>query len=277
MSRTPDDIKERVSAAYNSAADYYDHAANSFWDRFGRRTIDRLEMPAGSSVLDLCSGSGASALPAALAVGPTGHVIAVDLAVELIGLGQSKAKHLGLTNIDFRVGDILELDETQASFDFVVCVFGIFFVPDMAAALRQMWSFVRGGGTLAVTTWGAGLFEPVNSAFWNAVQQVRPELFKSFNPWDRLGEPLLLRQLFEEAGLPPPSVALEPGTHPIDADLKVLALLMGSGYRGVIEQLSAPDREQVRDDVLRTVRRSGAASVPADVIYATCRKPLATG
>jgi ubiquinone/menaquinone biosynthesis C-methylase UbiE len=258
-----------VASAYNLAADHYDHASNSFWERFGRRTIDRLQIPPGARVLDLCCGSGASALPAALAAGPAGTVVGVDLARELIQLGQVKADRLGLTNVSFRVADILELDEPKESFDFVVCVFGIFFVPDMAAALRQMWSFVRDGGTLAATTWGTGLFEPVNSAYWTAVQRVRPELFKSFNPWDLLGEPALVRQLFENAGLPRPNIELEKGFHPIDHDEDVIALLMGSGYRGVIEQLSSAEQSQLREDVLSAVRSSGAASVNADVIYAT--------
>ena len=39
-----------------------------------------------------------------------------------------------------------------ASFDAVVCVFGIFFVPDMARAVSELWSRVRPGGKLAVTT-----------------------------------------------------------------------------------------------------------------------------
>ena len=264
---TPDDVKSRVSTAYNFAADYYDHAANSFWERFGR------SIPAGSRVLDLCCGSGASALPAAQAVGPGGHVVAIDLAVELIRRGQAKAQRLGLANIDFRVADIMAIDEPEASFDFVVCVFGIFFVPDMVTALRQMWSFARPGGTVAVTTWAAGLFEPVNSAFWTAVQRVRPELFKSFNPWDRLGEPELLRQLFGHAGLPQPVVDVEISAHPIRGDEDVLALLMGSGYRGVIEQLSRSHWTRVRDEVMAEVRKSRTVSINADVIYATCVKP----
>ena len=41
-----------------------------------------------------------------------------------------------LRNIEFRVGDMLELRFPDSHFDAVVCVFGIFFVPDMAAAAR---------------------------------------------------------------------------------------------------------------------------------------------
>jgi ubiquinone/menaquinone biosynthesis C-methylase UbiE len=270
---TPADVKRRVSSAYNSAADHYDHAANTFWDRFGRRTVERLGVRPGAVVLDLCCGSGASALPAARAAGPGGRVVGVDLAPELIRLAQSKAQRLGLANIEFRVADLLDLgDDTTSAFDDVVCVFGIFFVPDMAAALRAMWTCTRPGGRVAVTTWGQGLFEPVNSAFWEAVRAVRPELFKSFHPWDRLGEPALLDRLFEEAGLPKPEVAVETGAHPIHGEGDLLALMLGTGYRGVLEQLSPPELKRVQDEVIASARAASVTSIRADVLYATATK-----
>jgi SAM-dependent methyltransferase len=77
---TLDDAKAKATAAYNAAADFYDDPANSFWDRFGRRTIDRLQLPAGACTLDVCCGSGASAIPAAEKVGPQGFVLGIDLA-----------------------------------------------------------------------------------------------------------------------------------------------------------------------------------------------------
>lgn len=271
--RTPDDVKARVASAYNRASDFYDHSGNAFWDRFGGRTVERLNIAPGSRVLDLCCGTGASALPAAIAVGPEGHVVAVDLATSLIELGQHKADALGLQNIEFRLSDVLALDLERHSFDVVICVFGIFFIPDLNAALRQMWSFVRPGGVLAITVWGSGLFEPVNSSFWDAVRRVRPELFKSFNPWDRLGEAGLVRDLFAEARLPEPEIIFESATHPLQTDADVMALMMGTGYRGVIEQLSDDDRSRVHREVLEAAHVNKTTAVRADVIYATCRAP----
>ena len=105
------------------------------------------------------------ALPAAEAVGPQGKVVAVDLAKRLVQLGEAQARAKGLRNIEFKTGDMLALDYPDASFDVVVCVFGIFFVPDVAAAARELWRIVRPGGRLAITTWGPDLFEPANALF----------------------------------------------------------------------------------------------------------------
>src|SRR5215469_5748225 len=79
----PENAQDRAAFTYNAASDFYDASPLSFWDYFGRRTIELASLSNGSRVLDVCCGSGASALPAAEAVGPKGNVIGVDLAKQL--------------------------------------------------------------------------------------------------------------------------------------------------------------------------------------------------
>ncbi len=81
-----EEAKAKAAAAYNAAADYFDHPVSSFWRRFGRQTVERLGLRQGEAVLDVCCGSGGSALSAADAVGPKGKVVAVDLAERLMNL-----------------------------------------------------------------------------------------------------------------------------------------------------------------------------------------------
>jgi ubiquinone/menaquinone biosynthesis C-methylase UbiE len=167
---TQGDAKAKAAATYNAAADFYDDPANSFWDRFGRRTIERLGLRTGEHVLDVCCGSGASAFPAAEKVGPDGSVLGVDLSERLLELARTKANDQRLQNIKFRTGDMLDLRLPRSQFNGVVCVFGVFFVPDMPAAVRALWDVVRPGGRLAITTWGPRFFEPATTAFWSAIR-----------------------------------------------------------------------------------------------------------
>jgi hypothetical protein len=44
-----DEAKAKVAAAYNAAADYFDHPVSSFWHRFGRQTVERLGLRAGET------------------------------------------------------------------------------------------------------------------------------------------------------------------------------------------------------------------------------------
>lgn len=269
---TLDDARTRAATTYNAASDHYDDPANSFWERFGRRTVERLDLSAGARVLDVCCGSGASAIPAAEAVGPDGFVLGVDLAEDLLELARTKANQHGLQHAEFRTGDMLDLGLPESNFDAVICVFGIFFVPDMQATARALWRLVRPGGKLAITTWGPRFFEPMNTAFWNSVREVRPDLYKVFNPWDRVCDPESLRSMLAGAGVNAQEIRLEGGTHLLRSPEDWWRMVLGSGYRGTIEQLDAESRERVREDNLNFIYESGVGSVEANVIYAVARK-----
>jgi len=269
---TADEARVRAARTYNSAADVYDDPANSFWERFGRKTVERLQLRKGAIVLDVCCGSGGSALPAAAIVGPSGFVLGVDLAERLLENARAKAKARGLLNVQFRVGDMLDLRIPDDQFDAVICVFGIFFVPDMALALRLLWERVRRGGKLAITTWGPRFFEPATSAFWNSIQKERLDLYKGFNPWDRICDPQSLSALFADAGIANPDVAAQSDRHPIASPEAWWAAVLGSGYRGTVDQLDAAARERVQDANVAYIRNSGITSVEANVVYAVAEK-----
>ena len=270
--QTPDDAKARAAATYNAAADAYDDVTNSFWDRFGRRTIERLSPQPGSRILDACCGSGSSAISAAEEVGPEGYVLGIDLAEKLLELARIKAGKRGLRNVEFRVGDLLDLRVPKEEFDAAICVFGVFFVPDMAAAIRALWHVVRPGGKLAITTWGPRFFEPATTAFWNSVREVRPDLYKGFNPWDRISDPQSLQRLLSEGGVGHAEVVAEDGVHSIPSPEAWWSAVLGSGYRGTLEQLDAQAREHVRTANMDYIRKAGIRSVEANVLYAVASK-----
>src|SRR5689334_11484461 len=93
----------RAARTYGAAADHFDGPALGFWDRYGAATVARLPLTPGQRVADLCCGSGASAIPAARAVGPSGQVIGVDVAEPLLARARDRAA--GLPRAEFRLGD----------------------------------------------------------------------------------------------------------------------------------------------------------------------------
>jgi ubiquinone/menaquinone biosynthesis C-methylase UbiE len=270
---TPEDAKQKAAATYNAASDFYDHPVNSFWERYGRGTVARLRINPGARILDVCCGSGASAIPAAEVVGPRGFVLGVDLAENLLMLARAKAKDRDLSNIEFRTGDMLDLQLPAIGFDAVICVFGIFFVPDMQGVVRELWRHVHPGGQLAITTWGPRFFEPVNTVFWHAVRTARPDLYKGFNPWDRISQAEALRELFVQGGAEVPDVALELNSQALGSAEDWWSMVLGTGYRGTIEQLDAEARSRVRKECLDFIRATGVESVEANVLYASATKP----
>ena len=264
MMRVMPDFKALSRATYAATADHFDDPALSFWDRFGRETVARIGLRPGERVLDACCGTGASALPAAQVVGGTGHVLGVDLAEPALALARDKALRRGLTTVDFRAADVEHTGLPSESFDAVVCVFGIFFLPDMAAAIAELWRLVRPGGTLAVTVWGPDLLEPATSAFWAAVGAERPDLVGGFRPWTRVTDASALAGLFPVA----PVVEAEAGTHPLTVPEDWWTIVLGTGYRATVEQLDPAAAQRVREASTARLVADDVHDLTTNVVYA---------
>ncbi len=272
----------RVEKIYNLTADFFDDPALGFWDRCGRRTVERLGLKPGMRVLDVCCGTGASALPAARSVGGEGRVIGVDLAENLLELAQQKAKALELGNIEFLKADMTELPFEDESFDAVIIVFGIFFVPDMEGQVRKLWRLIRPGGKLAITTWGPRFFEPAYTEWKAALAMLAPELVASFNPWDRITTVEAVQRLLE-AGLAGSdkridgevTVVAEECEHPLSSPEDFWRVALGSGLRWPIEQMGESKAVLLRKMLLQrlTERPEGPVrSIETNAIYGVGNK-----
>lgn len=260
---------DRIVATYSAAADHFDTLP--FWHHFGRRTVERLHLRAGARVLDLCCGTGASALPAAEAVGPGGSVLGVDLTPALVEVARARAAALGLTGAQFQAADVTGLTFPARSFDAVVSVFGLFFVDDMASMLRRAWSWLAPGGRLAVTTWGQVVLSPGEPYFWEAVSREDPSL-DHISPADRIATPEALAVLFAEAGLPVPEITVERWRMPLAAPEAFWPVIMGTSNRGVFDALTADAQARVKHSVIRRLRDEGVDGLDMEAIIARAER-----
>ena len=101
----------------------------------------------------------------------------------------------------------------------------------------------------------------------------RPDLYKGFNPWDRISEPDALRTLFIDAGTVSPDIVADTSSHPLGSPEDWWHMVLGTGYRGTVEQLDAAARERVREECLKFIRATGVQSVEANVLYASATRP----
>jgi ubiquinone/menaquinone biosynthesis C-methylase UbiE len=263
---------QRATITFNAAADCYDNPVLSYWNRFGKRTIDQIELQSGARVLDVCCGSGASAIPAAVKVGATGTVLGVDLAESLLELARQKSQRQGLKNIEFHCSDFSSLGLKNESFDAVVCVFGIFFLPDMEASVNELWRMLRPGGKLAITSWGARMFEPATTKFWSTIESERPDLYRKTPPWDRISNPLSLQTLLESGGANNVKVFAEVDSHKLSIPEDWWVMAMGGGLRSPLDKLDSAARERIRSTNLEFLRVNSIDSLDSDVLYAIAQK-----
>jgi hypothetical protein len=71
----------------------------------------------------------------------------------------------------------------------------------------------------------------------------------------------------------PPDVVADVSQHPLDSPEDWWPMVLGTGYRGTVEQLDAAACERVRDECLKFIRATGVQSVEANVLYASATKP----
>ena len=112
--------------------------------------FDQAGLAPGSDVLDVAAGAGEQSLRAARRVGPTGRVLATDIAPELLRRCAEDARREGLSQVE-----VLELDGEAigslppASFDAALSRVGLIYFPDRVGALRGIRSALRPGGRFA--------------------------------------------------------------------------------------------------------------------------------
>lgn len=122
--------------------------------RSGAELVAGLGIEKGMDVLDLGCGDGTTAIPAAKL---GANVQGVDIARNLVEAGNRRAKEEGLTNISFREGDAVDLNDIpDGSFDLVVSVFGAMFAPKPFDVAREMFRVTRPGGKIIMGNWIPG-------------------------------------------------------------------------------------------------------------------------
>ena len=129
-------------------------------------------LKAGETVLDLGSGAGFDAFLCGPKVGPSGHIIGVDMTPDML----AKARHnitgytqrTGLNNVEFRMGEIEHLPIADASIDVVIsnCVI------NLSTEKPQVWEEIsrvlKPGGRVAVSD--MVLLKPLPSAVLIAIE-----------------------------------------------------------------------------------------------------------
>jgi ubiquinone/menaquinone biosynthesis C-methylase UbiE len=258
-------------ATYSAAAEEYARASRQYWQYLSTRTVERVRLQPGEQVLDVACGTGPAAIAAARRVMPGGRVVGVDYAEGMLAVARRHVAGSGVPGIELVQGDMLSLPYGD-EFDAVLCVLGLFFVDDMFAAGRALWSHVRPGGRLAVTTFGTEVWEPVLGHFVEAAGRAKPDIERIL-PWRRAESSDLVEHILRKAGAE--HVRVERDSDDLSFTPEDWALIvMGSGLRRIAQDLG-PEADAVIRDTVEWARREGLTSVRVASNYALAvKRPL---
>jgi SAM-dependent methyltransferase len=104
----------------------------------------------GETVLDMGCGAGFDTLQAAMQVGPSGRVTAVDMTDAMLAKTSAGAAALGLTNIDVRRGFAEDLPAQDATIDVVISNGVVNLCPDKMAVMREVHRVLKPGGRFQI-------------------------------------------------------------------------------------------------------------------------------
>ncbi|MAX27727.1 MAG: arsenite S-adenosylmethyltransferase [Phycisphaeraceae bacterium] len=117
----------------------------------------------GQIVLDLGSGGGFDVFLAGPKVGETGHVIGVDMTPAMLSKARDNTDHYtkttGLSNVEFRLGEIEHLPVGDNTIDVVMSNCVINLSPDKQQVWREIARVLKPGGIVAASD--MALFKPL--------------------------------------------------------------------------------------------------------------------
>jgi trans-aconitate methyltransferase len=261
------------AATFDAASAGFARIAPVLWNPLGERLVRAGAPVAGERVLDVCCGTGASALPAARLVGPAGAVDAVDVADGMLAVGRAAAGS-DLPWLRFIPADVTTWTG-DAPYDLVQSGYGVFFLPDMDADSRRLASLLRPGGRFAVLAWSSGALRTFATCVLRAYEQVsgeRPEPSRNLDAAARIDSRDGVTAWLGAIGLTP--VAAEHIDHTLELD-EALSwdLVMGTGYRALVSDLSVDDLERMRCALLDNLAAAGVDHFDAGSVLGVGVRP----
>jgi SAM-dependent methyltransferase len=244
-----------------SDGDAYDRFLGRWSRLLATPFADFAAVPAAGDLLDVGCGTGSLALHLA-ELQRRGCVAGIDIALPYIAFARSRRR---CESAQFMVGDASRLPYSDGGFAAALAQLSLNFVPDAAAAVREMRRVVRPGGVVAAAVWdfrGGLVFQRL---FWDTAAGLdagagaaRDRLFSS-----PLALPDGLPTLWRAAGL----AAVECGSITIRMEYADFAdywepLLGGQGPVGGYVASLAPERRTQIAERVREAFLSGAPDGP---------------
>lgn len=116
-----------------------------------RRSLDRIGIAAGMTVLELGPGPGFLTIEASQRIGSTGRLCSMDIAPAMIAKVREKIAIENADNVSLAVGSGECLPFKDISFDLAYLVTVIGEIPDQDRAFRELYRVLRPGAILSVS------------------------------------------------------------------------------------------------------------------------------
>lgn len=251
-------------------------ADGEYWVRQQNR-LDRMLAPvveplltfaapnAGSTIIDVGCGCGATTIELARAVGAEGHVVALDVSEPMLNLAAKRVEPFGNTRC--LVGDAAEVPLHDIAAELIFSRFGVMFFGDPVGAFGNLRAGLVAGGRLRFACWRSihenpWLHLPLQAVYEHVAHPPKPDPEEP-GPFS-FSDPTRVTRILTAAGFSKPSFT------PLDLRLDISS---GGGLEDAVTQASslgpskramADQPENIRDAAIAAIRRALAPYASAD-------------
>jgi len=195
--------------------------------------LDMARVGPGSRVLDVAAGAGDQTLQVAERIGAQGHVLATDIAPNILAFAAQNARNAGYANVKTAAMDGENLDVPGETFDAVISRVGLIYLPNQQKALASMKSALKPGGRVAAIVYST----PENNRFFSIPVSI----------------------IRRRAALPPPAAG-QPGPFSLGGPGVLEGVFRQAGFRDVQSRLiAAPVKLQSAAECVRFEKESFGA------------------
>jgi len=268
------DEKEAITQVFNLVATKYDNESLRFFTSCADKLVDYAKITPNQKVLDIATGTGVVAIAAAQRLKNSERVQAIDLSKNMIHQAQENLKHASLDNVDFHIMDAENLEFESNYFDVITCSYGLFFMPDMSAALQSWLRVLKPGGKIIFSSFAPSAFQPLSDIFINNLTEY--DVTAPTPRWLQLAEEDLCKNILTNNGFELAQVTqTQLGYHLTDFK-GWWEVIQSAGYRGLYEQLPQENRTDFetkhRREIDKLISKDGLW-MDVQTLFSTAIKP----
>ena len=225
------------------------------FEPYAKDIARRLQAHRVSRVLEIAAGTGvvtrelASTLPAATTI------VATDLNQAML----DQAAATGTSRpVEWRQADAMQLPFDAASFDAIVCQFGVMFFPDRATAFAEARRVLAPGGVFIFNVWDRiedNEFAGTISSAVEALFPADPPLFLRRTPYGYFDQQQIARDLAAGGFTSPAFESVTARSRAASADIPATAFCQGTPLRSEIEARDAARLAEATDAATEALRR----------------------
>jgi SAM-dependent methyltransferase len=183
-----------------SIPEHYDRYLGPAWfEAYAADLARRVPAHPPGAVLEIACGTGILTRALRERLAPPARLVATDVSSAMLQFARHKLA--ALPGIEWREADAMKLPFADREFGAVVCGFGVMFMPDRAAMLREARRVLGAGGLFVFNVWGSVADNPHGGANITAMKEMFPgDAEMAYTLPYEMHDPALLRDLIGGAG-----------------------------------------------------------------------------